>query len=1742
MAQSGRSWNDSRSPRPQSGGSAPGGGAGGAPSGNSGSARASWRDKSAPAVAQRGGDRHWQVSRAENPNRRRHLVKLGIAAAALLTLVGWFLYITIWGPRNTPLLLVGVLDYAAPLPPNAWTAEDFARFRSTFLADDAGSGNVENIRVYSDMEERQWQNEAQALLALEQRLSQRDMRPGGPKKRTVLIYLSGHGILDADGQPCLLLATDRGSADVWQPQLDRLDDLPILHLQKVLDIIGESYDDNVNKIVLLDCNRIEFSPQLGILENRFGTALTSLQFKDENLFVLNSAGAGQLGWTLPDRRASAFGYYVCKGLQGRADDQPHGGDEDGIVTLDELHRYLRKQVAEQVQGRYLAAQTPMLLSATNSDEQAADTPLAWSHEEEAEEASAAAGNPPVAWADVDALWSRHDVLLHRSDKALSEATRQWLAHYKLEADRPVFFRGADLLSWEAFQQGLLRLEQLNDAGRHYENEAERLAANLKLLADDLERRAQTSALPAEISLRHVTAPANLRAQVEQFILQPPKEPDKAKEMLAAIQSTDVAGRAKASWDRWLNWARAIATSSDAAADYRRTISVLQSLAGGSTSAAECDPVEIRFLRLLDPNKFAPSDVFEGQALALRSAILSRDLAEAAAWAADDVRAHYAVELIVDRGDQARRKAEDGLFIGGTVATGRVWKDAEEHYKSALELAVELSAALDTRDQVWQETPYLARWLVLRHGTDSQRSDVAVQLAACKELLVQNRKLAADIEGLMTRCLAVSKGVNEEAALRFATELKESRPALTQLAQEVRRKLDALDEFHSKAISDCRGASAADVLNLRRIHDLLSTPLLTGEARGELRQSLLRSRRNVQALVARGNQQSSEFASAQKSVPIAQHPLLALFADDSSTLSSDPGRLSGKLRTILHGEFEKLGASSPTDENALIQRGARTRLSGEERQARSFAAMWTLNPAYKEPEKQLDDPIASVEEFDRHHAIIWQAGRALDDFWGKEGDPQNAWYFDSLTALALREAKDVGPGDRSAAYNATDAMLIERRQVARQWVQFSVPSVRLPANGDARTVAARPLIALAEKIPQGEAAFIARQPDSKPASIRYAETDSWNNRLAVATPPGKPKEQIAFQLPATLGETVMQPWPLALFYRGHVAPTTWTPTRLEPGPWFELVRKPAPPPRVIVKGERRDPGAVSFIFDCSGSMGERLPRGGLTVMQAAKSAFRSAIAELASAEAYRVSLWFYGHRFRYSTTSKQPVNIRSWYAGNPEKLARIPAEWGQLDTRFMKEDVALEWPFDPTTTPTLTMQRLPQLEGLLDAAEPMGFTPLYYSIIKAVTNDPNLKARGAPRRLIVLTDGKNDVYENDGKRAQSGDTEEDVVGALQGAGIDFHIIGFGEVTREDQYERTLRQNILSKIGQGENYHEISPQMTELEEVIRAVIGLKRYEVRMANQPTALANERVNREVELKDHRGRQQYSVQIVGSDRPHGLTLEGGEAITLFVVEADTARPRLVHERYTREMQRNSVASTGGAGADTTGEQKFFIGFHQPLRDPGFMQFPISIQNSEATLFSPRPVEAWVEITPIGHAPADKVKPMVFYDLEFADGRPVPVLMCRAMNWPAAARRARINLFFKMQRTEPVRRPVRDVELSQSKPHPDLDVSLPNGRKVQFVVKAEQVAGRDGAQVTVIEQCQHADDLHQAKVEVETPANMLRREEFHSAGQYEVRHEFVYSGKVTDDLRDFQLRITSRQELERNAIKLHDVVEVEVDR
>jgi hypothetical protein len=486
---------------------------------------------------------------------------------------------------------------------------------------------------------------------------------------------------------------------------------------------------------------------------------------------------------------------------------------------------------------------------------------------------------------------------------------------------------------------------------------------------------------------------------------------------------------------------------------------------------------------------------------------------------------------------------------------------------------------------------------------------------------------------------------------------------------------------------------------------------------------------------------------------------------------------------------------------------------------------------------------------------------------------------------------------------------------------------------------------------------------------------------------------------------------------------------------------------------------------------------------------------------------------------------------------------------MSEDAELEWPLagvrvlTPRNKTPDGQVLLPfDLEEVLSTMGPLGGTPLYFAVEKVIREDKNLKA-ASPRRLIVLTDGENqdsdpiktkeeEVLKQKGQpvTARQRVTPEDVVAAMNssdGQGVQLHVIGFGQAA---QGEREWMNTILPEIKPRSRgrYYDVK-LIRDLDDKIRDALDLKRYAVYAAGSSQPLGQ--LNPELVLKNHRGVAEYQVKMEGSNHSSDLRLEGGEAIDLYPDENDSSR--LVHRLYNVNEQVDSIASRAGSLPE-----KRRIGFQWTQPKPGALEFPISIQNIEATLFTERPAEAWVEITPIeGGAPNTK-KTMLFYDLEFAEGRPVPVLLCRARGWTGADR-AQIDLFFKMRPTDPIRRRVNEVERTGRSS--DFDVRTSGGR-VRFTVQVAAAEEYNGSRVRVTELCEREADLRQAKVQMDPPANIVRRQYIYSTERPKVEHEFIYRDKRPEEVRqDCFVTVTSKKDLEDGAFHLEKPVEIAVD-
>ena len=265
---------------------------------------------------------------------------------------------------RTPLVAYIATGYAAPLPPNAWASEDLAGLRSL-----GAEGNLlEEKRLVDFHEAPPWESKEQWLRELRRQIE--TSAPGGPTKRAIIIYLSLHGAVDGQGEPCLIPpGVSPWQSGEWIRVRELLGELFASRDEKG---VWSSRTRGLDKLLVLDCNRIDADWRLGQFYNAFAQRLRDVVQKADvpKLYVLNSTSPGQTAWSAPELQGSVFGHFFAQGLSGAADLDSEGGNNNHQVSLRELHSYLKAHVNQWVTENRDDRQEPMLLP-----DNAPDVPL-----------------------------------------------------------------------------------------------------------------------------------------------------------------------------------------------------------------------------------------------------------------------------------------------------------------------------------------------------------------------------------------------------------------------------------------------------------------------------------------------------------------------------------------------------------------------------------------------------------------------------------------------------------------------------------------------------------------------------------------------------------------------------------------------------------------------------------------------------------------------------------------------------------------------------------------------------------------------------------------------------------------------------------------------------------------------------------------------------------------------------------------------------------------------------------------------------------------------------------------------------------------------------------------------------------------------------------------------------------------------------------------------------------------------
>lgn len=232
-------------------------------------------------------------------------------------------------------LLVGVNDYADEhLPCLRYSASDCQGLKTALAEATQGFPRKEAI-VHHDFSEHS------STLA-EVRESLQQIVAAAKSEDTILLYFSGHGVLDPNSHQVFLCLADTCKDDLGHTGLG---------LSEVLQLLGNSAVHS--QMLWLDaCHSGDMTLRGGKGEaqktpvlngtNELVEVLRQRAAQSKGFYALLSCDQKQRSWEFPELKHGLFTYYLMRGLQGEA------ADAQGVIDADGLYKYVYHQTLQYI--------------------------------------------------------------------------------------------------------------------------------------------------------------------------------------------------------------------------------------------------------------------------------------------------------------------------------------------------------------------------------------------------------------------------------------------------------------------------------------------------------------------------------------------------------------------------------------------------------------------------------------------------------------------------------------------------------------------------------------------------------------------------------------------------------------------------------------------------------------------------------------------------------------------------------------------------------------------------------------------------------------------------------------------------------------------------------------------------------------------------------------------------------------------------------------------------------------------------------------------------------------------------------------------------------------------------------------------------------------------------------------------------------------------------------------------------
>ncbi len=663
---------------------------------------------------------------------------------------------------------------------------------------------------------------------------------------------------------------------------------------------------------------------------------------------------------------------------------------------------------------------------------------------------------------------------------------------------------------------------------------------------------------------------------------------------------------------------------------------------------------------------------------------------------------------------------------------------------------------------------------------------------------------------------------------------------------------------------------------------------------------------------------------------------------------------------------------------------RRRLSQAEAESRARAP---LNYEIPENGGEDADPIASLRRFDLEQLLIWNGRRVFADSW------QDTVKSDFPSPFFARAANDYLEAAKHLNNPPCSAVA---EQIDRYQQQFQGKAERLLIKANARPADESEQAAVVAL----EVGIDARSVQSSKGFAAVYLRDDSHRLVDLPLQRESPGHESYFDCSANDGKAqrfevniadtskLGEPLTAVAFYRGRESAMDFNLSRAN-GIRIDYVPHRYKDQTVTLIGDRLQRFSIAFILDCSQSMEDPTPitseksGQGKTAqrLSLAQEQLKTMLDELVERnkdnEDIHVGVRFFGNRvgweFDENNHPTGKMKVQSHYQKDEASLMRLGPS----------HDIDNALPlgkFDYT--------EYDYIKQKIEELKPWGETPLYQALQETLA-DFAKEEPDSHKCIIAITDGKNEQTTNEA-------TTVSVMDAWTRSKVPIYILGF-HIPDAEAKEAGVAYKKLAEDTGGEFYPVNSGN--ELLSRLQKQLPDDRYSI----PETGLASVKLNNSIPVQDSLLSKDITVAY-HSIKKH-VRLDGGEAIELYLSENGQD---IIAKPYNRLVVVPQTKLLGDLGHGA-----MIFRAHQPLREKGknSVRFPISIQIEPKTYhFTRRPLETWVEITPISDA-ASPFDPYVFYDVNYEPKTPVPVLEWTATNWPADANQARIRFWCKAEPT-----------------------------------------------------------------------------------------------------------------------------------